>query len=98
MSARMKLAPDDAHVSWAPDPAEKTGVAASVRGLSKRFKKDSVLEDINFDVAEGETLVLLGASGSGKTTIPRIIAALELPDTGREILYEKDVSDLPARD
>ena len=94
----MKLAPDDAHVSWAPDRAEKTGVAASVRGLSKRFKQASVLEDINFDVAEGESLVLLGASGSGKTTILRIIAGLELPDTGRVILHGKDVTDLPARE
>jgi ABC-type Fe3+/spermidine/putrescine transport system ATPase subunit len=36
-----------------------------------------VLENISFEVAEGEALVLLGASGSGKTTILRIIAGLE---------------------
>ena len=94
----MKLAPDDPHTSWAPDRAERTGVAASVRGISKRFKKASVLEDINFDVAEGESLVLLGASGSGKTTILRIVAGLEQPDTGRVILHGKDVTDLPARE
>lgn len=73
-------------------------VAASVIGLSKRFGKSSVLEDINFHVAEGEILVLLGASGSGKTTILRIIAGLEEPDTGSVILHHKDVSDLPARE
>ena len=43
--------------------------AASVVALSKHFGKTSVLENISFDVAEGEVLVLLGASGSGKTTI-----------------------------
>ena len=48
--------------------------AASVVGLSKKFGKASVLENISFDVAEGEVLVLLGASGSGKKTILRIIA------------------------
>src|SRR5712691_4760990 len=73
-------------------------VAASVVGVSKRFGKTSVLENINFDVAEGETLVLLGASGSGKTTILRIIAGLEQPYTGRVILHGKDVTDLPARE
>ena len=73
-------------------------VAASVIGLSKRFGKSSVLEDINFHVAEGEILVLLGASGSGKTTILRIVAGLEEPDTGSVILHQKDVTDLPARE
>jgi ABC-type Fe3+/spermidine/putrescine transport system ATPase subunit len=73
-------------------------LAASVIGLSKRFGKSSVLEDINFHVAEGEILVLLGASGSGKTTILRIIAGLEEPDTGSVILHKKDVTDLPARE
>lgn len=73
-------------------------VAASVIGISKRFGKASVLEDISFNVAEGEVLVLLGASGSGKTTILRIIAGLEMPYTGKVILHGKDVTELPARE
>ncbi len=100
MIARMALAPDSdqLHVSWAPEREQRAGVAASVQSLSKRFKKSRVLEDVSFDVAEGESLVLLGASGSGKTTILRIIAGLELPDSGRVILHGKDVTDLPARE
>ncbi len=98
MKPQMKLIPDDPHTSWAPERAEKTGVAASVRGLSKSFKKARVLEDVSFDVSEGESLVLLGASGSGKTTILRIIAGLEQPDKGGVILHGKDVTDLPARE
>jgi ABC-type Fe3+/spermidine/putrescine transport system ATPase subunit len=73
-------------------------VAAQVVGLSKRFGTTSVLEDINFEVAEGEALVLLGASGSGKTTILRIIAGLEMPYTGQVILHGKNVTELPARE
>jgi ABC-type Fe3+/spermidine/putrescine transport system ATPase subunit len=73
-------------------------VAARVIGLSKRFGKTSVLEDINFEVAEGETLVLLGASGSGKTTILRIIAGLEMPYTGQVVLHGKNVTELPPRE
>jgi len=72
--------------------------AASVVGLSKRFGKASVLENISFDVAEGEVLVLLGASGSGKTTILRIMAGLEMPYTGKVILHGRDVTELPARE
>jgi ABC-type Fe3+/spermidine/putrescine transport system ATPase subunit len=72
--------------------------AASVMGVSKFFGKTSVLENITFHVAEGEALVLLGASGSGKTTILRIIAGLEQPYTGKIILHGKDVTELPARE
>ena len=72
--------------------------ATSVIGVSKRFGKTSVLENITFDVAEGEALVLLGASGSGKTTILRIIAGLEQPYTGKVILHGRDVTELPARE
>lgn len=79
-------------VSPLPQPA------ASVLGLSKRFGQTSVLENISFEVAEGEVLVLLGASGSGKTTILRIIAGLEQPYTGKVILHGKDVTELPARE
>ncbi|HEX3086997.1 MAG TPA: ABC transporter ATP-binding protein [Pyrinomonadaceae bacterium] len=99
--AKMKLARDsgDLHVSWVPErETSSSGVAASVRSVSKRFKKTSVLEDISFDVSEGESLVLLGASGSGKTTILRIIAGLEQPDSGYVILHGQDVTDLPARE
>src|SRR5262245_6589625 len=84
--------PDQLPESGSPSPA------ASVIGVSKRFGKTTVLENINFDVAEGETLVLLGASGSGKTTILRIIAGLEEPDSGKVILHQQDVTELPARE
>src|SRR3989440_2285369 len=88
----------DLHESWAAERQRRNGLAASVQGLSKRFKKSRVLENVSFDVAEGKSLVLLGASGSGKTTILRIIAGLEQPDKGRVILHGKDVTDLPARE
>ena len=71
--------------------------AVSVEGISKRFGAATVLENINFEVPEGEIIVLLGASGSGKTTILRIIAGLESPDSGSVVLHGKDVTNLPAR-
>jgi len=86
------------HVISTVDAPKRRRIAASVSGLSKHFRNTPVLENISFDIAEGETLVLLGASGSGKTTILRIIAGLEQPDTGRVILHGRDVTDLPARE
>lgn len=90
--------------TWVPevvtpeDAPKSRRIAASVIGLSKQFGQTSVLKNINFDIAEGETLVLLGSSGSGKTTILRTIAGLEQPDSGRVILHGRDVTDLPARE
>src|SRR5215203_2092538 len=76
------------------DP-EKTAV--SIRGVSKNFGPAEVLSNISFDVTEGEILVLLGASGSGKTTILRIISGLEVPDEGTLVFHGREVTSLPAR-
>ena len=77
-------------------PSDNT-FPVSVRNLSKKFGAAMVLDDINFDVSDGEIVVLLGASGSGKTTILRIISGLESPGSGNVILHGKDVTNLPAR-
>jgi sulfate transport system ATP-binding protein len=77
---------------------DKSQIAVTVKNISKSFGAAAVLADISFDVTEGETIVLLGASGSGKTTILRIIAGLEKPDSGSVILHGKDVTELPARE
>jgi ABC-type Fe3+/spermidine/putrescine transport system ATPase subunit len=96
LKAKQKLIEDhDPSTASTTASAQK---ATSVVGVSKRFGKTSVLENISFDVAEGEALVLLGASGSGKTTILRIIAGLEQPYTGHVILHGRDVTELPARE
>ena len=71
--------------------------AVSVRNVTKSFGTAIVLDDINFDVAQDEIVVLLGASGSGKTTILRIIAGLEMPGSGEVRLHGKDVTQMPAR-
>jgi ABC-type Fe3+/spermidine/putrescine transport system ATPase subunit len=58
--------------------------AVSVRGLFKEFSGNNVaaVDDVSFDVEDGELLVLLGPSGCGKTTTLRMIAGLEEPDDG----------------
>ncbi|MEO8647572.1 MAG: ABC transporter ATP-binding protein [Acidobacteriota bacterium] len=71
--------------------------AVIVQNVSKRFGQTTVLDDINFEVAESEIVVLLGSSGSGKTTILRIVAGLEAPDNGSVILHGREVTQIPAR-
>jgi sulfonate transport system ATP-binding protein len=56
--------------------------AVHVRGLKKAFGDNVVLGGVDLDVRRGEFVVLLGPSGTGKTTLLRILAGLELPDDG----------------
>ena len=53
-----------------------------VQHLVKTFGSVLAVDDVGFDVAEGEVLTLLGPSGCGKTTTLRMIAGFEVPDQG----------------
>jgi len=67
---------------------------ASVRfdGVQKSFGTVKVLEKFNLEVQPGEFLVLLGASGSGKTTALRILSGLDTPSAGQVYIGERDVT------
>lgn len=54
----------------------------SVRGLAKRFGKNQVFANIDFEIEEGTVTCIIGPSGSGKTTILRSLNALEVPESG----------------
>ncbi len=66
-----------------------------VEHLSKRFGRQAVLDRVSLEVNDGELFVLLGASGSGKSTILRLIAGLMPADEGRIVLDGRDVTTLP---
>ena len=66
-----------------------------LEGVSKRFGSLAVVEDLHLEVADGELFVLLGASGSGKSTVLRLIAGLIAPDAGRVLLHGVDVTLVP---
>ncbi len=58
------------------------GIAVTVRGVKKSFGGDPVLRNIDLDVAPGETFVIMGPSGSGKSVFLRHLIGLEVPDQG----------------
>jgi polar amino acid transport system ATP-binding protein len=62
--------------------AASGGPLVRVGGLHKSFGDKVVLQDVSLEVAEGETVVIIGASGSGKTTLLRCINYLERPNAG----------------
>lgn len=61
------------------------------RNISKRFFTQPVLSRISFDVARGESLVVLGQSGSGKSVLLKILANLILPDEGSVQIDTRDI-------
>ena len=61
--------------------------------IRKTFANTEVLKGIDLEAGQGEFITLLGASGCGKTTTLRIIAGLELPDSGQVILEGHNITD-----
>jgi phospholipid/cholesterol/gamma-HCH transport system ATP-binding protein len=66
--------------------------------LHKQFGKQVVLDNVNFEVREGETVALLGPSGTGKSVLLKHIIGLIKPDRGKVVVDGKDVSTLKRRE
>jgi spermidine/putrescine transport system ATP-binding protein len=65
-----------------------------LEGIKKRFGTVEVLKGLDLSVGAGEFITILGSSGCGKTTMLRIIAGLEEPDSGKVFLAGRDVTGL----
>ena len=74
--------------------SDKAGVPVSFDKIKKSFGAVKVLEELTLEVKPGEFLVLLGASGSGKTTALRILSGLETASEGRVHIGDRDVTDV----
>ncbi|MEP6904930.1 MAG: sn-glycerol-3-phosphate ABC transporter ATP-binding protein UgpC [Gemmatimonadales bacterium] len=66
--------------------------------VRKEFGETTVVEDFNLEVPDGELLVLVGGSGSGKSTILRMVAGLEEVTSGKILIDDRDVTSLPPRE
>jgi sulfate transport system ATP-binding protein len=72
-------------------------MAIEAHGISKRFGDFTALQGIDMTVADGSLTALLGPSGSGKSTLLRVIAGLEVPDSGDVVIDGRRVTRDPAR-
>lgn len=63
-----------------------------VENVSKQFGSFKAVDEVSLEVETGSLVALLGPSGSGKSTLLRLIAGLEIPDSGRILLTDKDAT------
>lgn len=70
------------------------GPLLQIRALRKTFGAQTVLDGINLDVAKGETLTVLGRSGSGKSVLLKLIIGLQKPDSGSIRIDNVEVTEL----
>src|SRR5215204_4787174 len=69
-----------------------------LRGVRKRFGKQIVLDGVDFEVREGETVALLGPSGTGKSVLLKHIIGLIHPDAGTIVVDDRHVARLKRRE
>jgi iron(III) transport system ATP-binding protein len=70
-------------------------ISVTIEDLTKRFGDTTALDRVNLRIEPGEVFFLLGPSGCGKTTLLRHIAGFYVPDSGRVLFDDEDVSQLP---
>ncbi len=68
-------------------------VGVSITGLKKSYGDNHVLRGVNLEVRPGETVVILGKSGTGKSVLLRHVIGLEKPDAGRILIGGEDIND-----
>ncbi|MGN8070798.1 ABC transporter ATP-binding protein [Mucilaginibacter sp. SG564] len=86
-------------------PTDHSNPVISIRGLKKAFEDYAVLRGIDLDLYQGENLVVLGRSGTGKSVLIKIISGLLKPDAGEitvlghnmEQITEKELQELRVR-
>jgi phospholipid/cholesterol/gamma-HCH transport system ATP-binding protein len=84
-----------AHAPFSPAPLpDKTPVVA-LKNVSLSFDGPPVLTDITFSVAPGETRILLGPAGVGKSVLLKLIIGLLRPQEGSILLFGEDISRMP---
>ncbi len=84
-----------AHSGQGPAPALDPGPVVVFRNVSIAFDGPPVLEDVSFSVAPGETRILLGPAGVGKSVLLKLINGLLRPDQGSILLFGEEITTMP---
>lgn len=71
----------------------KNKIIFKIKNLNKKFKNSMILDNVNFDIFEGETLGIVGPSGCGKSTFGKILLLLLSPNSGEIIYKNKNIFD-----
>ncbi len=74
---------------------EKNKKVLKLDSLVKSYKKHRVVDNISFDISQGEIVGLLGPNGAGKTTTFYMVVGIVKPDSGRIYIDKEDITDLP---
>src|SRR6266511_5869673 len=73
-------------------------IVIEFKNVTKSFNDDVVLKNISFFLRRGETKIILGASGSGKSTILKLILGLIRPDSGQILVDGQDITKMTERE
>ncbi|WP_441000718.1 LPS export ABC transporter ATP-binding protein [Fodinibius sp. SL11] len=76
-------------------PNQSSNKTLYSRGLTKSYKKRTVVSDVSIDVTQGEIVGLLGPNGAGKTTTFYMFVGLVTPDHGQIFLDDQNLTDMP---
>jgi len=87
--------PEQAPTKLAERDGNSTTTAIAVEDLHKSFGDQKVLNGVSLNVKRGETLAVLGRSGTGKSVLLRLIIGLEKPDSGSILIHGHDIAGLP---
>ena len=69
------------------------GAILELRNVVKSYGDQPVLDGVSFSCPAGETKIIIGASGSGKSTILKLVMGLEKPDEGQILIDGEDITD-----
>ncbi len=86
--------PSPTEAPWL-DPANNKPLV-EIRGVTKKFGEVTAVNNVDLDIYQGELFCLLGGSGCGKTTLLRMLAGFEFPESGTISFDGTDMSDVPA--
>src|SRR5580765_5335306 len=76
------------------EPVTTTTIAVLAQGIRKRFASETVLDGVDLRVTKGETVAILGRSGTGKSVLLKLLIGLQQPDAGSIAIDGREISGL----